>query len=530
MAKKVTAIPPRISKFTAAPINSTAKRKVAGYARVSTDHEDQASSYEAQVSYYTEYIKSREDWEFAGMYSDEGITATSTRKRAGFNQMIEDALNGKIQLIITKSVSRFARNTVDSLTTIRKLKDNGIEVYFEKESIWTLDAKGELLLTIMSSLAQEEARNISENTTWGKRKRFADGRYSLNYGRFLGYDKKPGGGLVVNPEEAETVKDIYSMYISGLSTVTIAKKLQEKGARAPAGGKWYANTVKNILSNEKYKGDVLLQKYYTSSYLTKKQKHNNGEVQQYYIEDDHEAIIPPHVFELVQSEIARRTKGKIRYSGTDIFASKIRCGECGSWYGAKVWHSNDKYRKVVYRCNHKYDNGMVCDTPTFSEEELKTLFVDAFNKQFDIMPEVISNIKILAEMAGETDELNKEKRKLEKELVMLAGKINDMIAENAHHALDQTEYQIRYNETVDMYNAIDTRLKEVCERIESGQAHAQVLRYELDVLEKIDTPLTEFDANIWGACIAQVTVHSKEDVEFIWKHELERIDEIASGD
>nr|MBO6294223.1 recombinase family protein [Schwartzia sp. (in: firmicutes)] len=200
MPKTVTTIPATISRFTAAPIDSRTKRKVAGYARVSTDHEDQISSYAAQVDYYTNYIKGREDWEFAGMYTDEGITATNTKHREGFKRMVADALAGKIQLIITKSVSRFARNTVDSLATIRKLKENGVEVYFEKESIWTFDAKGELLITIMSSLAQEEARSISENTTWGHRKRFADGKVTVPFKHFLGYDRGADGNLVINPE------------------------------------------------------------------------------------------------------------------------------------------------------------------------------------------------------------------------------------------------------------------------------------------------------------------------------------------
>ena len=176
MAKTITKIPASVNRYTAKPINEKKKRRVAGYARVSTDHEEQATSYEAQMDYYTNYITSCDDWEFAGMYSDEGITVTNTKKRDGFNRMVEDALAGKIDLIITKSVSRFARNTVDSLTTVRELKEKGVEIYFEKENIWTLDAKGELLITIMSSLAQEESRSISDNTTWGKRKMFADGK------------------------------------------------------------------------------------------------------------------------------------------------------------------------------------------------------------------------------------------------------------------------------------------------------------------------------------------------------------------
>ena len=223
MAKRVTTIPATLNRFDSRPIQSVTKRKVAGYARVSTDTEEQATSYEAQVDYYTRYIKTNPEWDFAGIYTDEGITATNTSHRDGFNRMIQDALDGKIDLIITKSVSRFARNTVDSLTTVRELKEKGIEIYFEKEKIWTLDAKGELLITIMSSLAQEESRSISENITWGKRKSFADGKASVSFTRFLGYDRGPNGEFVINKEQAVTVRYIYKRFLEGLSTYQIEK-------------------------------------------------------------------------------------------------------------------------------------------------------------------------------------------------------------------------------------------------------------------------------------------------------------------
>ena len=229
MAKSVTTIPATLSRFTATPINSTKKRRVAAYARVSTDNEEQLTSYEAQVDYYTNYIQGRDDWEFAGVYTDEGITGTNTKKREGFKSMVADALAGKIDLIITKSVSRFARNTVDSLTTIRSLKEHNVECYFEKENIWTFDGKGELLLTIMSSLAQEESRSISENCTWGQRKRFADGKVTVSFKRFLGYDMGPDHNLVVNPEQSKLVKRIYGMFLQGQSPFQIARTLTEEG-------------------------------------------------------------------------------------------------------------------------------------------------------------------------------------------------------------------------------------------------------------------------------------------------------------
>ena len=342
MGKSVITIPATISKFTAAPLTSRKKRKVAAYARVSTDHEEQQSSYEAQVDYYTQYIRERDDWEFVAVYADEGITGCNTKKRDGFNSMVEDALAGKIDLIVTKSVSRFARNTVDSLTTIRKLKEHGIEVYFEKEGIWTFDSKGELLLTIMSSLAQEESRSISENCTWGQRKRFADGKVTVPFKRFLGYDRGPDGNLVVNEEQAKIVRRIFGMFLTGMSPAMIAHTLTKEGIPTPGGNhKWYASFIRSILANEKYKGDALLQKVYTTDFLTKKKKKNNGEVPQYYVKDNHTAIIDEKTFALVQTKLAGRTPGQNRLSSVSIFSSKIVCGDCGGWYGPKVWHSTD---------------------------------------------------------------------------------------------------------------------------------------------------------------------------------------------
>ena len=337
MPKNVRKIPASVNLYNAVPITNKKKRKVAAYARVSTDQEEQLTSYEAQVDYYTNYIKSRDDWEFVDVYTDEGISGTSTKHREGFNKMVEYAMAGNIDLIITKSVSRFARNTVDSLTTIRKLKDIGCECYFEKENIWTFDGKGELLLTIMSSLAQEESRSISENVKWGHRKRFADGKVTVPFGHFLGYKRGEDGNLVIDEEQAVIVKRIYREYLSGSTAVAIAKGLTNDGIETPGHKqKWHASTVRSILTNEKYKGEALLQKYYTPDFLTKKQKVNNGEIQQYYVENNHPAIIEPEIFEMVRIEKDRRLMLNGKYSGTDILTSRIKCGECGGSYGTHL--------------------------------------------------------------------------------------------------------------------------------------------------------------------------------------------------
>ena len=232
---KVTVIPSSINRATRQDISAPTRRKVAAYARVSTDFEEQLTSYEAQISYYTNYIQRNPDWEFVKIYTDEGISATSTQHREGFNSMIADALDGKIDLIITKSVSRFARNTVETLTTIRGGKEYHVECFFEKENIWTFDSKGELLITIMSSLAQEESRSISENVTWGQRKRFADGKVSLPYAHFLGYRKGENGLLEFVPVEAETGRYIYQRFIDGLTPYKIANELTAQGVPTPCG-------------------------------------------------------------------------------------------------------------------------------------------------------------------------------------------------------------------------------------------------------------------------------------------------------
>ena len=521
MAKTITRIPASVNRYTAKPIAEKTKRRVAGYARVSTEHEEQATSYEAQMDYYTNYITSRDDWIFVGMYSDEGITATNTKKREGFNQMIEDALAGKIDLIITKSVSRFARNTVDSLTTVRELKEKGVEIYFEKENIWTLDAKGELLITIMSSLAQEESRSISENTTWGKRKMFADGRASIGFKHFLGYDRGPDGEFIINEEQAVTVRYIYKRYLEGYSTYKIACELTEMGVKTPAGkDKWHPSSVMSILQNEKYKGDALLQKTFTKDFLTHKLVVNNGEVPQYYVEGHHEGIVTADQFDQVQAEILRR-KGMQKYSGIGLFSSIIRCGECGSWYGAKVWHSNDKYRKVIYRCNNKYSDGCKCKTPHINEDELKELFIKAANELFSEREEILANTKVMMEMVCETDSLDRDLQDSITELNIISEQMQIAIAENSRVALDQDEYEKRYAELTARYEKAKAKYDDIAEQIESKKAKRELFKGFIRTLEKQDGLMEDFDAGIWSSLVQEVIVKTKDDIRFIFKNGFE---------
>ena len=515
MEKTVTTIPATISRYTAAPINSPKKRRVAGYARVSTDHEDQVTSYEAQVDYYTNYIKSRDDWEFVGIYTDEGISATNTRHRDGFKRMVQDAMDGKIDLIVTKSVSRFARNTVDSLMTVRQLKEKGIEIYFEKENIRTLDAKGELLITIMSSLAQEESRSISENVKWGHRKRFADGKVSVAYSHFLGYDKGEDGNLVVNLEQAKTVKLIYQLFLDGYTFHSIAAELTRRNLQTPSGKlKWNPGTVFSILTNEKYKGDALLQKQFTVNFLTKKSKKNEGEVPQYYVENNHEAIISPRVFDWVQEEIKRRKEGNRRYSGVSIFSSKIKCGECGCWYGAKVWHSNDPYRRKIYRCNDKFKKH--CKTPHLTEDEIKEIFVRAVNKLISNKDIILDNIRMLRDGISDTSSLENEKEQLGKEIAELTERVQRLIEENARVPLNQETYNREYRNLVARYDECKAKYDKAQDEIRRRKARGeQIDKFIRDISDQ--NLIQSFDKTLWCSLMDFITVYSKDDIRVTFK-------------
>ena len=352
--RTVTVIPARICTLPGIPTLAVQKKRVAAYARVSTNSEEQLTSYEAQVKHYTEYIQSKEytdHWQFVSVYTDKGITGTSTAKRDGFNRMIQDSLAGKIDLIITKSVSRFARNTVDSLNTIRELKGLGIGIRFEKEDIFTLDSKGEFLITLMSSLSQEESRNLSENITWGKQRKAAAGRYSVVYSRFLGYDKGEDGGFKINPEQAVVVRHIFRLSLIGYGGRRIAAKLAENGILSATGNLyWNPATVVGMIRNESYKGDKLLQKTYTADFLTKKTKRNKGERPQYYVTGGHAPIIEPTLYDYILERLGCRSGGMTPLS------TKMFCGECGNQYGPFKWHKIDS----VWQCQGRVNKGCTC--------------------------------------------------------------------------------------------------------------------------------------------------------------------------
>lgn len=340
----------RIIKLEGTKIRTFIRKRVAAYARVSSDKDAQLHSLSAQISYYNSYIGSREDWEFAGVYVDEALTGTKDN-RPEFQRMLADCRDGKIDMIITKSITRFARNTVTLLATIRELRDLGIDVYFEKENIHTLSADGELMITLLAAYAQEESYNVSENQKWRIRRMFEQGR--PNTGRMLGYRLKDGV-LQIVPEEAEIVKMIFNDYLSGMGRNLIMKKLIRMGVPTLSGGQWRPSTILRILTNEKYTGDMLLQKTFSVDHLTKKRMVNHGERRRYYIENSHEPIIDKETFAKVQQELARRAEKfqpNAPFSGEYPFTGLIRCGFCGGYFRRKIANAGSKYAKPVWICN-----------------------------------------------------------------------------------------------------------------------------------------------------------------------------------
>ncbi|AGA68803.1 site-specific recombinase, DNA invertase Pin [Desulfitobacterium dichloroeliminans LMG P-21439] len=386
--KNITVIPARKRVGSTAAKEKVKKLRVAAYCRVSTETEEQNSSYEVQVAHYTEFIKKNAEWEFAGIFADDGISGTNTKKREEFNRMIDGCMEGNIDLVITKSISRFARNTLDCLKYIRQLKDKNISVFFEKENINTMDAKGEVLLTIMASLAQQESQSLSQNVKLGLQYRYQQGKVQVNHNRFMGYTKDDEGNLIIVPEEAEIIKRIYREYLEGKSLAGIGRDLEKDDILTAAGKpRWRPETIKKILMNEKYIGDALLQKTFTVDFLTKKRVKNEGHVPQYYVENSHEAIIPKELFLQAQEELHRRNniytgadKNKRLYSSKYALSTITFCGDCGDIYRRVYWNIRGR-KEFVWRCVTRIEQGPeTCKNRTVKEGDLYDAVMTAINK------------------------------------------------------------------------------------------------------------------------------------------------------
>jgi len=522
ITKKVSMIPAK-PQYDRNIKLSEKKLRVAAYCRVSTELEQQESSYEAQVDYYTRKIQETDSWKLAGIYADDGKSATNTKKRDDFNAMIKDALDGKIDMILTKSVSRFARNTVDSLLTIRKLKEKNIAVVFEKEGVNTLDGTGEILITILSSLAQEESRNISENTRWGVVRKFEKGKMIVNHSKFMGYTKNENGDLVIVPEEAEIVRLIFRLYLEGYSAGKISRYLEEKGIKTVTGqDKWHDSVIFKMLRNEKYMGDALLQKTYTVDFMTKKKVINKGIVPQYYVEDDHEPIIPKELFYRVQEELARRssmnkagvTKKKdqrSRFSSEYALTGLLLCGECGQEYRRVTWARNGK-KKIVWRCNNRltYGTKYCKKSETLEEGALNRAVMEAINKITCNDGEFVGAfrqnvIRVIGSYGKEQepDEYDEKIKKKQEEMVAL-------IAENASVGFYTEEFDERYRRIADEINALKEAQIEARQKKKLEDSYEQRVKEMDNFLQNQTCRIPEFDNDLVRRLIATIKVASGE--------------------
>lgn len=459
-----------------------------------------------QVQHYTSFIQSKPEWEFIGIYADEGISATNTKKRVEFNRMIDHCMEGKIDMVITKSISRFARNTVDCLNFARQLKEKNIAVFFEKENVNTLDSKGDFMLSLLGSLAQEESNSISMASRQGIVYRFQEGKVRVNHNKFLGYTKDENGELVIVPEQGETVKRIYKEYLDGKSCNKIAKGLERDGVLTGFNRKkWYESTVMKILKNEKYMGDALLQKTYTVDFLSKKRVVNKGHVPQYYVENSHPAIVSKEIYAAVQAEFARRSSmrgysktGKSAYTSEYPFSGKLFCQNCGSKFTRRQWGTG-KYKHHVWQCINNMQNGVkACPQKCVKERMVEQAFVRAMNKVIgskdEFIEKLLANIEkglSVKEYEFSLDEIDERLSELQKELMTL-------VRLNARTGLDAVVYSNEYAKVsteIELFRERRQRLKE-----ETAKDNLRIERIkELKTfLKENDSVLERFDGELFG--------------------------------
>ena len=515
---------------TQGAIHSThdGKKRVAAYCRVSTDSEEQLNSYEAQKSYYTQKIADSPDWEMAGIYADEGISGTSMKKRTEFKKMITACKRGHIDLIITKSLSRFARNTVDCLETVRLLKANGIGVYFEKENINTLTESSEFLITLFSGFAQAESESLSKNIAWGKQKSAEAGKVDFQYKKMLGYRKGVDGQPEIVPEEAEIIRRIYRRYLAGCSLGQIKQELEQDNIpTAQKVERWSSAVIHNILTNEKYMGDALLQKTYITDCITKKVKKNMGERPMYYVENNHPAIILRETFDQVQKEMTRRSsKRKVlqksgktelgKYSGKYALTELLVCGECGSPYKRVTWARNGK-KRIVWRCVSRLEFGTkYChNSPTLDESRLHNAILAAMNEYTAIRQEVCPDVLAMVEEAKRAmSQAGAMLLELKKRMDAVSHEQSDVLDRLLANMAD-AELNARMKALTDEKEALKAQILKVQQKEVSMAEQAAKRQQMWDSLKECSAGYTEFDDEFVRQIIQKITV---EDAETIHVH------------
>ena len=523
--RKVTVIPPIAEMQGESRIDMRPKR-VAAYCRVSTDREEQEHSFETQKAMYTEMIMMKPTWQMAGIYADEGITGTVAKKRPGFMKMIEDCRKGKIDMIVTKSVSRFSRNNLDCLMYVRELKQLGIPIIFEKEGINTIQVSSELLLTLFGALSQAESESISMNVKLGIRQSLKNGNVRFSYKTFLGYRKGADGQPEIVPEQADIVRRIYNDFLAGATYLEIAKRLTEENVPTMGGGnRWFSERIKSILKNEKYKGDALLQKTYITDPISKRVKKNNGELPMYYVENSHPAIIERRIFDKVQEEIARRagkkkvkqtgTKTELgRYSGKYALTELLYCGECGTPYRRCTWSRNGK-KKIVWRCVSRLDYGKkYCkNSPSVEESRLHNAIAAAITKKANSEEINIGGIMDHIESFGsqrDTDGIIQRQRRIAE----IEKVIDDLARLNSDEA-QSGELDYKFSELyAELYS-----VKDELEEMQSGASalDGDMLNEMREVVTGLKNHPVEYDDKVVRQLIDCIKVMSADMIKICFK-------------
>ena len=501
------------------------QKRVAAYCRVSTDSEEQLTSYTTQKKVYTEMIAARPDWELAGIYADEGISGTRADKRPQFQKMIKDCFAGKIDYIVTKSVSRFARNTVDCLEHVRILKNRGIGIFFEEQNIDTLSIDSELYLVIYAGFAQSESESMSKNITWAYRKRFEDGKVLMQYKSMLGYRKGADGEPEIVPEEAKIVTRIFDMFLSGQTVRAISEQLRSEKINIPGKNFSFSHVmVYNILQNEKYCGDSILQKTITVDCISKTRRDNMGEAPMYYVQNSHPAIISRETYHMTQAEIARRKtlapaseKKAVTVAGKYskyALSEVLVCGECGSRYRRVTWTSGGK--RVVWRCSNRLENGKkYCKMSlTVKEESLHAAIVRAINKfnSQDHAAYLALMKATIGEALGiqaETAEIDELKRRID----ALNQKMVSIIQKAARDGEDIEEHESEFKEMAESIALFKQRIS-ILEQAKSTDAEMSERMAKIqEIIDERQAHQDVYDDSIVRQMIECIKVFSNGNIE-----------------
>lgn len=514
--KDVEIIKARNVLSSRARTNLTKRLRVAAYCRVSTDSEDQLNSYKSQVQHYTDLIKSKSEWDLAGIYADEAITGTQVTKREDFQRLINDCMNGDVDMIITKSISRFARNTLDTLKYVRMLKEKGIAVFFEEENINTLTMDGELLLVILSSVAQQEVENISANVKKGLKMKMQRGEL-VGFQGCLGYDYHPEDkSITINEEEAEIVRYIFRRYIEGAGGSVIAHELENLGYRTKRGStRWAETTVIGIIKNEKYKGDILMGKTFTLDPISKRRLDNFGEEDQFYIRDHHEAIISEEMFEKAQEILKRRAKP--RRLGTDgkrekfsrkyAFSCMLECGFCGGTLTRRSWHSGSQYNKTIWQCVTATKKGKkFCpDSKGIAEETIEQAFIESYRLLCQNNKDVLDEFIARTEETLSDSNASKQLAKVEKDIAALDAKRAKLVDMRLEEIIDKETYEQKY---FDLSSQIDQLQKQREDLQQSAETESTMKRRISEFRKTLEQNevLNTFDRYVFESIVEKVIV------------------------